>query len=106
MGEVTTVGLDIAKSVFQVHGIERRRTKSNPTVFCHRAREPSQIVSSGWACRTSPVREQATRQWSDRGAFVPVYVNVRYWSANDVVDGSPPTCGIQRGLSRKESHDG
>jgi hypothetical protein len=41
-------------------------------------------------------------------------LNIRYRSysttsgptAFDVVDGSPPPCGILAGLSRKEGHDG
>jgi hypothetical protein len=36
MREVTTIGLDIAKSVFQVHGASLVKTKSNQTkrLYC------------------------------------------------------------------------
>lgn len=43
------------------------------------------------------------RDRNDRSGSVPA---TSRWSANDVVDGSPTTCGNHRGLSSKESHDG
>ncbi len=47
-----------------------------------------------------------TRRISERTAGIEGGRPESGRSANDVVDGSPTTCGNHRGLSRKESHDG
>jgi len=58
MGEITTVGLDIAKSVFQVHGIDAagevivRRRLSRARVMPFFAKLPSCVVGIE-ACNTS-----------------------------------------------------
>ena len=49
MGEVSTIGLDIAKSVFQVHGVDvagtvviRKRCWENPVILCV-SNDPEQL---------------------------------------------------------------
>ena len=65
MGEVTTVGLEIAKSVFQVHGIE-----AEGAVLVKRKLPRSRLLSFFRSCRgvwsgSRPARQPIT----GRGSF-------------------------------------
>jgi transposase len=71
MGEVTTVGLDIAKSVFQVHGIDaegavliqRKLPRSRLLPFFEKL--PACLVGIE-ACATATTGRGSSRRWATR----------------------------------------
>ena len=79
MGQVSTIGLDLAKSVFQVHGADAsgavvfrnrlRRSRVRPFLA---AQPPCTVAMEAWAAEDS---ELALERF--RAAFTPVALSVR-----------------------------
>src|ERR1700726_1308879 len=90
--QITTIGLDIAKNVFQVHGIDvaekvvvrkqlrrgQRRHKPAFPASCIRAAGGSAVQLSDRRRRDSPARGRSLRPWSaDASSASPLFANKR-----------------------------
>ena len=79
MQTVTTIGLDIAKSVFQIHGVDAggqvliRRQLKRRTVLTFFEKLPPCLVGIE-ACSSSPLVARAPSAWPCRAPDAPAYV--------------------------------
>jgi hypothetical protein len=55
MGEITTIGIDIAKRVFQLHGVDA----TGGVVLCRRLRRSLLRCSSALSCGDGSMRDRA-----------------------------------------------
>ncbi len=83
MGEVSTIGLDIAKSVFQVHGVDVAGA-----VVIRRARQSCKGAGVFWRAAGLPGR--------DRGVSVGCITGAATSRAGSQGEADPATTGLMR----------
>jgi transposase len=92
MQTITTIGLDIAKSVFRVHGIDaegkvviRRQLKRRYVVLPEAAAIPGigqSAIGCAWAGRYAALRHFSVSAWPD---LTSLACSAQWWSGMDAL---------------------
>src|SRR5260370_32091375 len=103
MGEVTTIGLDLAKNVFQVHGVDaagavavRRALRRGQVLGCF-AKLPPCLVGME-ACATAHYWGRELARLGHRGRLIPPAYAKAYvrWNKNDAADAAAICQAVSR----------